>query len=178
VPIGNPLDVTQLDQYVLIKNADSPDPVPVRNLTTGLDTMVPLAQLAGGPQTVVIAASPDVTTKLNGATAQAPGLLAGIRGYPVAGGATGKQWMISSLVTPEVRAAFDGIVTAEPAGWQDPTARQTFADIGLALIAAPYNASPVTVVDMEKQLFNASYREIRFRVQHGYLVPGITDWTG
>lgn len=175
MPIGNPLDVTQLDQYVLIKDADSPDPVPVRNPATGIVKNVPLVQLAGGTQTVVIAASPDVTTKLASATATSPGELAGIRGYPVAGGTTGKQWMISAMVTAATRAAFDAIPAAEPAGWQDPTARQTYGDTGLALIAPPYNAAPAAAVEMERQLFNAAYREIRFRVQAGYVVPGIND---
>lgn len=173
MPVNVPIDVTQMHQYQLVSNSESPDPVPVKR-SDGTVVNVPLATLVG-PPAVILLASPDVTNAVGGANANNPGYLGGIRGYPVLGGTTGHQWMISPLITAGVAAAFEAIPGTAPTGWQNLAARQTFVDLGLTLINPPYNIAPATVVGAWKQLFTAAHDEIGTRVAQGYIVPGINQ---
>lgn len=172
MPVDVPLDVTELNNYLLIGDGDTPDPVPVRNPRTDTITQVPKATLIG-PPAVVIPASPDLTTKLGSASAASPGYLAGIRGYPVAGGPTGYQWMIAPLITAATGAAFEAIPGDNPSGWVNMAARQVFVDRGLVLINPPHSIPASAVVDAWGDLYDAAELEVVTRYLAGYPISAL-----
>jgi hypothetical protein len=133
-------------QYVrLVANAETPAELQVLN---GVILALLPADLAG------MGSGPDN-----------PGVLLGLKGYPVPGGPVGTDYLMVPAIPASVIAAFNVIPGSQ--GWIVPAARDDFAGIGVALINT-YGINASLVLGALTTMYNAAVTEYSERVVQGW----------
>jgi hypothetical protein len=100
----------------------------------------------------IFAIPPEYQTALGSGPGN-PGILLGVRGYHVAAGPTGHQWVMAPPFTPTVLAAFQAIPGAH--GWLNQASLNTYQVIGLQLVET-YGATPADAVAALQSLYSAA----------------------
>lgn len=100
----------------------------------------------------ILLIAPEYLTAL-GSGPSNPGILIGVRGYHMAGGPTGHQWLMAAPVTNAIRDQLLAIPGAH--SWTVTAARTTYRNVAITLIR-DYGVPGPDVVTALQSLYNAA----------------------